>query len=486
MIIQKDALPALLKAATPLLLIAAMGIVFGIAIDFLTVAPLKWVMAVIIGSSLIIGAVFSGKAREIFLFMMVVSIATEFNFHLTYRQHIGVSDGFTIDSIDVWLFLSLLLWLRDIHLGRAKVELFSGTTFAMLGLIFCGLLSFINSVDIQLSTYGIVSLSKHFLFYFFIANNVRTEQDLKLVLYALGASVLIMGTICIVQTILQVNFTAAFRIVAEDKYSNSVFRANGLSSATGTGGYLAGVLLLLFVQILIIKDNVYARFFMLLASIIGLIGLILTFTRGAWLCLFLGAIPMTYLLLQKKLIRPIHIAVPIVLIIIVTIPFMASIETRLSEGSGNAVARVGLLFTAFNMVQEHPFIGIGLNTYVLEMSKYASDFELHNFNYMVHNGFMLRWSETGTFALLALVCFLAIALRRALRLTRSSNPLLSMAGIGLFSSLVAILINMNIETYSAGIILVQLWLVVGMIMGLSQAHFAQLQHENSAIRRRPY
>ena len=473
MIIQKDALPPLLKAAIPLLLIAVIGIVFGIAIDFLTTAPLKWVMALIIGASLIIGAVFSGKAREIFLFMMVVSIATEFNFHLTYRQHIGVSDGFTVDSIDVWLFLGVLIWLRDIHLGKAKVELFPGTTFAMLGLIFCGLLSFINSVDIQLSTYGIVSLSKHFLFYFFVANNIRTEQDLKLVLYALGTSVLIMGAICIVQSILQVNFTAAFRIVAEDKYSHKVFRANGLSSATGTGGYFAGVLLLLFVQILIIKDNVAARLFMLLASLVGLIGLILTFTRGAWLCLLLGAIPMTYLLLRKKLIKPIHIAIPIVLIIIIAIPFMPLIEARLSEGSGNAIARFGLLFTAFNMIQEHPFIGIGLNTYVLEMGKYVSEFELHDFRYMVHNGFMLRWSEMGTFALLALVSFLAIALRRSWRLAHSNNPQLSVMGIGLFSSLIAILLNMNIETYSAGIILVQLWLVVGIIMGLSQLQHAR-------------
>jgi len=74
----------------------------------------------------------------------------------------------------------------------------------------------------------------------------------------------------------------------------------------------------------------------------------------------------------------------------------------------------------------------------------------------------------GTLALINFLWLLAITLKAAFELTRSSDPFISIAAIGLFGSLATCIIDMNFESYSFGPNVHHLWLLIAVIVGLNR------------------
>lgn len=443
------------------------GIMLGSIVLNMTNFPMKWFGGILAGFAILFIVVMSGNVRSSFIFFLILSIPLGFNFHLTYREgHIGISDGFTIELIDIFLIVLLLVWAYDVKYKKQyNIDYFPKTTLPILFMLLSGLLSFWNSSDYSLSTYGIFSGIKGLILYFYLANNINTKHDMKIVVTSLQLCFFILGVICIVEAVIGINFTSAFKVLEEDPYSGTeVFRSAGLHTPTYTGGYLASMLPLIFVQFFVFRSNV-KKILLFITLIFGMTGLVLTLTRSAWFCLAIGSTLMVFFLFRYKYIKIRPVVLSLLLIVLLFVFFQDKIMSRLAEGSNNLIARVNLLHTAINMVKDHPVSGIGLNTYILKMDDYTHSKLAYEWIYIVHNKYLLVWSETGTLGLISFFWLFFVILTCSIRLSRSLDPNLSIIAIGLFSSLVVMGFHMHFESYG---VMTLFWFYSGIIVGMSK------------------
>ena len=72
--------------------------------------------------------------------------------------------------------------------------------------------------------------------------------------------------------------------------------------------------------------------------------------------------------------------------------FSAPIAARLSQDDqGSALSRVPLMKLAFNMIQEHPFIGIGANNFSIVLPKYLTSELRGEWLHIVHNQYLISF-----------------------------------------------------------------------------------------------
>jgi O-antigen ligase len=198
--------------------------------------------------------------------------------------------------------------------------------------------------------------------------------------------------------------------------------------------------------------------------------LVLTFSRsavlGIWLAiLFIGIIKKDKLILALLLLS-LFIA-----------PFFAPKSIRNWAKATDSPwefllnkERFDLYKTALNMVKEHPFIGVGVNTYCLNYQKYKvsqASVLTNKGNWYAHNIFLQMAAEIGI-AGLAVFIWLLISLFMSffVFLKKTDDHFLEVCALGIASGLVAFLVNGITETnlyYPK--IAVLFWYQVGLLFG---------------------
>jgi O-antigen ligase len=128
-----------------------------------------------------------------------------------------------------------------------------------------------------------------------------------------------------------------------------------------------------------------------------------------------------------------------------------------------------MMKVALNIIKENPMTGVGLNNYSNVMNRYDRTREniSYKFPFPVHNAFLIIACESG---LLAMVCFIFIlfgAALSSLRFFLMEDRLLSLIGIGFFSSIVTWSSHAQIKMDFAGIN-ISLWFTLGIIMAIRE------------------
>lgn len=389
---------------------------------------------------------------------LVLSIPLGIDFHLTYRpDYIGV-DGITIDAVDLWL-----VWLAW-HYWRLRV---SGVAISMRGVaIFtvplavwfaADLLSLLKSGDLVLSLYGLWDHLRGFVLLLLLPAILRQgEHERQAVFDGATLSAVFIGTVCIAESWLGRNFR---EIGGLD--TGLVFRAAGFNTPTHTAGYLAVLIPLLLVQ-LIAEYRTAWRIIRLAALMLALAGIVSTLTRAPLVIL---ALVIPGLLIYCAALGSVQWRTVLLLLAISgVLLFLASgrLADRVAQEPDNLLARGELAITAWNMAKHSPAVGQGINNYTLKMAQFSSKRELHTFEYIVHNKFLLTLAETGFIGLAALVVFLAAALRAAISMTQARD----LTAIGLLGALLVIVFDMNVEAYNAGMVVLNAWVVISLVAAL--------------------
>ncbi len=142
------------------------------------------------------------------------------------------------------------------------------------------------------------------------------------------------------------------------------------------GAYLAILLLLIVTQI---KKH---KVFYLITMVFGIIALILTFSRSAWVAAGLGVV---FLSVKKKYFIPAVIAAA--LIIILTLRSFGIADE-------SVVVREELNNSAISMFLQSPVVGKGLGNFLVELPNNLVSRQIY-FLQPVHNIFLLVLAETG-------------------------------------------------------------------------------------------
>lgn len=175
------------------------------------------------------------------------------------------------------------------------------------------------------------------------------------------------------------------------------------------GAYLMFNLSLLLALLVAVKRKLYKFAFFLLLALLQ-ICLMLTFSRGSWFG-FLAAL-VIMLFLSPKINKLITIFVIFILVLL----FMPGIRERamfIFSPHGDT-DRITIWKGTFGMIREHPFLGMGLGTYMDYFQKYV----IKAFIQYAHNCYLQIWAESGIFSLLSFILFTGSIFYRGIRSLR--------------------------------------------------------------------
>jgi O-antigen ligase len=181
---------------------------------------------------------------------------------------------------------------------------------------------------------------------------------------------------------------------------------------------------------------------------VGVLALILTYSRGGWLAFGLMLLILLPLMASRRFgaasISVVKkVAVLVVLLVALAAPLYGNVYTRLTEDDqGSARSRVPMMGVAWRIIQDNPLFGVGLGNYENVMDRYDQGPERahQSFPWPVHNIYLNITAEVG---LVGGVCFLFIAglaLWQGVRAMRTPDSFVRAAAIGLVTGLVGYLL----------------------------------------------
>lgn len=203
-----------------------------------------------------------------------------------------------------------------------------------------------------------------------------------------------------------------------------------------------------------------------LVSMCAFIVLLLTMSRGGWVC-FAGSMGLVFVLIfRAKLIGlRTFVAIGVVAIIFgsVLMGFSGIVGSRLfGDDYGAAYSRIPLNKIAFSAIRAHPFLGVGsLNLWKVTYL-YNPNVGWIKPNQVVHNEYLLRAAETGIPGLLILLWLLAAIALQALRNLKLKDTYLTCLNIGFLAGMAALWAHWLVDpAYISRMIL--FWVLVGLV-----------------------
>ena len=363
------------------------------------------------------------RHREKFiLYLSVVLMSVRLNFHpifipgALYPWPVG---GLRISIFEVAFFILLVSWLiRLVTDATLTVRLYPWVSipFLLIWLITLGS-NYHAEMPwiIKVSTSWLVFES--WLIFLYFANNLTTPRTIYHVVAALLVAGFLQSVLGVLQYLTNSSLGLTFFGEAQSILAGPV-GDEFISRVAGTIGHpnnLAGYLNLIIQINLALLFAPLGRFYKrLLFPLLILIAttMILTFSRGGWLAMGLGSAVTGYLCLARRShsrVIPLLISVSLVVLLLVSsVILITPLKKRFfEEDYGAARSRIPMSVVAWNIIQSHPWQGIGLSNYVNVAPFYDTTKEAiaYEFPRPVHNEFLLIAAELGV---PALACFLVI------------------------------------------------------------------------------
>ena len=343
-----------------------------------------------------------------------------------------------------------------------------GVLFLLLGC--AGLLSMVNSVNLVASARGLWKVFKAFVVFLLASEEIQTQDHLRQVLLAL----LLGGAIASADGLLQ------WVLGADPIYHRSMSgQLAGLLRVAGPyhhpNGFGLFLTFILPISLVMIRAGSAWRL-RWLGGIVALLAagsLVLTFSRGAALGFLVAFLVMIIILRAWK-----WLAGFLVLSVIVLACLPPSIKTWVrAQPSGWAIlveseapeeSRPAIWRVAGHMISSHPWVGVGVNTFVLNYERYRTPADRFLNSPYAHNHYLQMLAEIGIVGFTVFLALLSLAALRAVQAYRSARNPMRAITLGLGLGLLAFLINGFTESalYYPRLALV-FWFGFGMLFSAS-------------------
>lgn len=209
--------------------------------------------------------------------------------------------------------------------------------------------------------------------------------------------------------------------------------ASSFAHYNSFAAYLVVVIPLL-VSLFFIRKKLAYNFFLMVFIGLAIASILLTFSRGSWLALFISFIIFIFLGKGFKWFLP--IAIFVFLIFFVPI-FQERLAFIFSEGGDTD--RFRYWGAAWKMIESHPFLGTGVGSFMILFPRYLPD--LHAA--YAHNCFLQIWAESGIFSLVIFVSFISWLIYLGVKtFSRNKDYLL----LGLISGFIGFLVHSFFDT----------------------------------------
>jgi putative inorganic carbon (HCO3(-)) transporter len=412
--------------------------------------------------------------QKILFATIILDIPLQFGttlFHRPADAELGALKGLSISATTLALAGLYTSWFiealtnrnvnqhKSPHINRALT----------LYLVFVVLSLFIAR-DVGLSLFEVFLFLQLYLVYVYVANMVRTREDVLFVV-----SLLLIGGLLESLTIISLRFSnmestvlGPAHIYVESDARTGLTRVGGTMSPNIAGAYLS--VLLAFSASALFTNLGRGRKWLALAVLgLGQIAIILTFSRGAWIALMLAVSVLCLVMWRRgglSLKAPIAI---FAILLLLYVPFRDSISNRVfGDDHGAAESRIPLMNLAFRIIAENPILGVGSNNFSVAMDSYLTgEFrDGRTFLFVVHNKYLLVWAETGILGLAAFLAFLLSAVRMGWQCWKFQDHLLSPLALGLVAGIAGHMVHMTADHFRNRPTQQLLWFGAGLLVAM--------------------
>jgi O-antigen ligase len=419
-------------------------------------------------------ALTAGHVPRILLAIVILDIPFQFSTHLFYREvdaARGALGGLSISATTIALAGLYVSWFIRSQANRSSDARPSfHINLPLLVYLAITAISVAVAQDVSLSLFEVFLLVEACLVYFYVANNVRTRQDVLFVV-----SLLLIACLLESMAMILIRFNgmpstlwgAPTHVHIETDAKEGFMRIGG---TVGSSNFAAAYLSISLASAASLLFTNLGRAHKCLAmAVLGLggVALIFTFSRGGWLALAL-AVTLICLLAWSR--RGFSLKTPIAVLLILGmlyLPFQSVISTRLfGDDKGSAESRIPLMKLAFRIIEDNPLLGVGVNNFTVVMDRYLTPEFRHGFLFAVHNKYLLVLSETGVIGLLAFLAFLLDALRKGWQCWALQERLLSPLALGFAAGIAGHMVHMNVDVFRGRPTQQLVWVVAALLTAM--------------------
>ena len=348
---------------------------------------------------------------------------------------------FSISLVEIASTLMLAAWLVRVLASRDFKSL-NTLPIKLLFLYFLWtILSCVNSDYAKESFRGIFKVAEYSLIFVAMATTVWKKSDIKRFISFLAAGTIMVCTNGFIQRITGVGIIRHRTLTHMDhlrRISSSFVHPNDF------GGYLATISIIFIALVLVSNIRLRSRIGAAALGILSLSSLFFTRSRAAWLS-FAAAFLVLGALRTKKMVA---IFLVLLLLVFIMLPYTVQKEVvALADfKSGTTWERVMLWKGTINMIEVHPLLGFGINTYSRNFPKYKPP-EYPDVRY-AHNSYLQMASEIGIVGALLFIGFIITVLICSFKEISEMNVGLRKGfATGLFAGLVGFSMNCIVDTH---------------------------------------
>lgn len=420
-------------------------------------------------------AVLTSEAARRFLFAVVIlDIPIELGTYLFYQPvqaALGALKGLSISATTIALAGLYTSWfLRTLANKTPRFRPRMHMNLALVFFLAITVLSVSVAQDKALSVFDVYLLFEACLIYFYVANHVRTRQDVSFVVaLLLGGCLLESFVIIAIKFTVTATTTWDFpiHIIAENLEGDGRMRIGGTIGVPNVAGAYLSVMLAIATSILFTNLGKFYKWLAAGVLALGGVALIFTFSRGAWLALVLAVTVFCFVVWRQ---RGVSLKAPIVILVILTalyVPFGGSISARLfGDDQGSAESRIPLNMLALRMIGDNPVLGVGANNFTVAMDQYATSEFRRKWLWAVHNKYLLIWAETGLGGLLAYLAFLIGTLRRGWQCWKFRDSQLSALALGILAGIAGHMVHQGVDLFRDRPMQQLVWLSAGLLVAM--------------------
>ncbi len=330
------------------------------------------------------------KGSEIFLYLLIFGIP------------------FSKTAVEVSIISIIFCWLVSHNWRRLQKDAsFPETHITIPWLIFlfvCALSLFMTH-NIELSLRALFTkYIKYFLLFIAISEFLKKNPPvLKRINVVFLVSVAALMLDALIQFVTGTDIAGKNLHIIHIEPTDRKRISASLSHPNCLGTYLIAVIPLLFASLAYHFKNKMKSLISGVLIFLSFIALYFTYSRGAFVALIIAI--STTLFLWKKKIALMVFSASLLFVFLAPSPFTQSLRQSFNfsmNASGSVKDRLKLWKSAFEMVQERPVLGWGLNTYTEVIPLFVGDFDA----WYPHNCYLQMASEIGYLGLASFLILL--------------------------------------------------------------------------------
>lgn len=462
-------------------LIAILGICIGAVILYAGGLQYEWVSAFVAAGCSFIFVIAMGSLRRFLEALLIFSFSMSLDVHLMFSdRYTDIHYGIPITLTGVTVLCLYIIWAWRLYQKTDRVNFFPLVSIPFVLLVFWSGFSFLWAAKPNYVFYRLWGMVEMLFLYLYAANNLKTSTDLKFLVKCISVTVIITAIVAICQYATGSSFGLKF---LGGRESQLLIEYKGISRVSGflvSSNSLAWFLnlwlpLLLLWGIAGTQTKFYSMY--LISFLLGLLALVMTYSRGGWVSFVFSLILIVMWLIKKRSCKIFRGALVrfFMLSIIATmfaLPFSPLILERLtSDDYGAAYSRIPLAKVAINMIRYNPVRGVGFGNYEYAMHAYdnTSEHITMHFPASVHNIYLMLAAELGIGALVLFVYISIFIFWQGLRAVKSIDKTVVLFLIGILVGLAAFYLQGMIEPGGIGFWKFRpFWFMVGTVLSCSK------------------